>query len=152
MLGDMRIYLSCPCVKFEQIVHREQIPQRWAAGNTQKHSHAYIYTHRCTHSELLLILTLFSEPVPKLQQCNQVLITRLWCLQAVSKRFIYLCVCKVRVCVWIFSMWCLLYSSPELLGLCGATNNVDCQLLHTHTHTHTRCSYGVFVMQLMVAA
>ena len=47
---------------------------------------------------------------------------------------LYVSVC---VYVWVFSMWCLLYSSPALLGLWGGTNNVDCQLLHTHNHAHT---------------
>lgn len=49
MWSDTRIYLSRPCVKFEQIVHREQIPQRWAGGDTQK-KHTHIYVHTQMHT------------------------------------------------------------------------------------------------------
>lgn len=138
MCGETRIYLSHPCVKFEQIVQWEQILWQWTRGTI-----THIHTHL-----VLLILTLFSESMPKLQRCNQVLITRLWCLQAVSKRFMYCC---VYVPMWAISMWSLLYPPPVLLGFrLGGTNN-DCQFLHRHTrtrtyaHTHTRCSYCVFV-------
>lgn len=77
-----------------------------------------IHNNTHTHSMLLLILTLFSEPLPKLQQCNQVLITRLWCLQAVWERFMYLCVCAC-VCAIILHVMSTLLLAGALGALGG---------------------------------
>lgn len=46
MQGETIIYFPHPCVKFEQIVHREHIPQWWAGGYTQMltYTHIQMYT------------------------------------------------------------------------------------------------------------
>ena len=102
----------------------------------RQYTKTFKYTLRRACPMLLLILTLFSEPTPKLQQCNQVLITRLWCLQAVWKR----CMC-VRECVRVYSVYSIPRQHSWGFGEGGGVLIIQtvsfCTHTRTHTHTHT---------------